>query len=365
MTEESLKLDYTIDSPEERVKLTEKIIKNTPPEKLTPKYLEIMADYIIFAMDRKERRERKILTENRMVTINKRETSFEGLISKFENGEDGIYNMMTNDKNIIFTPKISITPRDIEEVPGLKQIRTAIEQLEERMKKATGRDRYIIKKNIIDLRKDQYILKNSYYQPMQKKNITRTFFEIPLKESITITKEQGLNIEGFSLLISKHVSILLCNYLKLKQSSWNRLNSDIRWVLIDLENLITKHLKYKYPMYYDLMLYKISGNTNEEIQIKLIEDYDTKHSLEYISSLWRNKIPKIIADGASQDWLEWYYSFQEYGKWKRCSRCGQIKLAHNTFFSKNNTSKDGFYSICKECRNAKTKKNKQQKKVKK
>lgn len=44
-----------------------------------------------------------------MVTINKRETSFEGLISKFENGEDGIYNLITEDKNIIFTPKISIT----------------------------------------------------------------------------------------------------------------------------------------------------------------------------------------------------------------------------------------------------------------
>ena len=44
-----------------------------------------------------------------MITINKREMSFEGLISKFENGEDGIYNLITEDKNIIFIPKISIT----------------------------------------------------------------------------------------------------------------------------------------------------------------------------------------------------------------------------------------------------------------
>jgi hypothetical protein len=30
----------------------------------------------------KEKKEKKILTDNRMVTINKRETSYEGLVSK-------------------------------------------------------------------------------------------------------------------------------------------------------------------------------------------------------------------------------------------------------------------------------------------
>ena len=46
----------------------------------------------------------------------------------------------------------------------------------------------------------------------------------------------------------------------------------------------------------------------------------------------------------------------EKGKYKTCSRCGQVKLAHPKYFSKNSTSKDGFYSICKECRNSKAKK---------
>ena len=38
-------------------------------------------------------------------------------------------------------------------------------------------------------------------------------------------------------------------------------------------------------------------------------------------------------------------TYKEKGKYKKCSRCGQIKLAHNKYFSKNKTSKDGFYSI--------------------
>ena len=127
----------------------------------------------------------------------------------------------------------------------------------------------------------------------------------------------------------------------------------------DLQNLIDKTLKEKYPLYYDLMIYKIDGKQNVEIQQLLEQKHGIKHSIEYISSLWRNKIPKLIAEQAKRDYLEWYFTVKEKGKWKRCSRCKEVKLAHNEFFSKNNSSKDGFYSICKCCRNAKTKKDSQ------
>ena len=50
-------------------------------------------------MEKQEKKEKSILTDNRLVTINKRETSFEGLVSQFENGEDGVYSIMTEDKN--------------------------------------------------------------------------------------------------------------------------------------------------------------------------------------------------------------------------------------------------------------------------
>jgi len=93
--------------------LVQQIVDSLPPEKLTNRYLEIMSDYIIFAMTKEERKNKNINTTNRMVTVNKRERSFEGLVEKFENGEDGIYNLITEDKNIIFTPKISITAEDV------------------------------------------------------------------------------------------------------------------------------------------------------------------------------------------------------------------------------------------------------------
>jgi len=76
------KLDYSLETPEERNELVKKIVDETPPEQLTNKYLEILTDYIIFAMDKEERKKKKILTDNRMVTVNKRETSFQDIYSK-------------------------------------------------------------------------------------------------------------------------------------------------------------------------------------------------------------------------------------------------------------------------------------------
>lgn len=71
-------------------------------------------------MEKQEKKEKKILTDNRMTTVNKRECSFEGLVSQLENGEDGIYSLIKEDKNTIFQPKISISKKDIETIPFLK-----------------------------------------------------------------------------------------------------------------------------------------------------------------------------------------------------------------------------------------------------
>ena len=356
------KLDYTLETPQERNKLVKLIIAETPPEQLTNRYLEILTDYIIFAMDKEERKERKILTDNRMVTVNKRETSFQGLVGKLENGEDGIYNIITNDKNIIFTPKVSITQKDLEEIPELKQLKEAMEIVEQQEKVARGKKKYLLKKQLIEMRKDQYVIKSSYRKPIYCMNLIKSFSQMDLGEKFYIDKvyEDGELISAdikstgkITFLNPAHVSAILCNYSKLKEDAYGRFENDSYYLMEDLDDLIECTLRDDYPLYYDLLIYKIDGKQNIEIQELLYEKYNIKHSLEYISSLWRNKIPKLIAEKAQEKALIWYYTEIEKGQWKKCTRCGQIKLAHNKFFSKNKTSKDGFYSICKCCRNKK------------
>ena len=306
-------------------------------------------------MEKAEKKEKKILTDNRMTTVNKRETSFEGLVAQLENGEDGIYNLITNNKQIIFQPRISITKKDLEEVPYLKQLRETIGIWDQRLKqKAQGKERFTIKKALIEMRKDQYIIKQAYKKPIIPNKLTRSSYHIELQDKTHLFDENGYPIpEGFTFLNPKVCEAVLCNYSKLKQDSWCDFEGDTWYLLYDFERLCDKALA-NYPLYLRLVECKIDGMSNLNIQETLQLEFGIKHSVEYISSLWRKKIPKMIAATAEDEFLNNYYLNIERGKYKRCSRCGQIKLAHNKYFSKNKTSRDGFYSICKVCRNAKT-----------
>lgn len=349
------KLDYTITDPVQRNELVKKILEEVPNP--SEAYLESLSNYLILCIDKEEKRQKKLLTENRMATINRRETSYEGLVAQLENGEDGLYNLINeNNKQTIFKPKISITQTDVEEIPYLKQLREAIHSLEQLSKNASGRDAFILKKTIIDLRKDQYIIKDTYRKPV---NVTTTRSMRPYihfdDKTHQFNPKDGRPIpEGFSLMNPKVCSAILCNYSDLKEISWDKLTEDAYYLMMDFDHISARALAGN-ELYTRLVELKIDGLTNIQIQQQLQEEFGIKHSLEYISSLWRNKIPRMIAFAAEAEYLDHYYLNVEKGQYKRCSCCGQIKLAHNNYFSKNKTSKDGYYSICKDCRNARAK----------
>ena len=345
-----VKLDYSIESPEERKALVEKIIAEEPD--LQPSYLEVLADYLILCMEKQEKKERKILTENRLSTVNKRECSFEGLVSQLENGEDGIYNLIHEDKNTIFQPKISITQHDLDTIPPLRQLRDAIEAWDVALKRTSGKDAFIIKKALIEMRKEQYIIKQAYQRPLVPTNITHNSSHfIPIDDNSYLNEDNKVVIQGVSCMDPQVVSAILCNYSRLKQDSFDNFEGDTWYLIQDFEQLCDKALRNE-PLYMRIVECKIDGMQNVQIQKTLEAEFCIKHSLEYISSLWRNKIPKMIAAQAENEFVE--HEFKRLGlPFKKCSKCGQMKPAHNNFFSINGTSKDKFYSICKSCRNKK------------
>ena len=347
------RLDYTITDPQERNQKVHEIVNSVSPEKLTPYYLEQLTKYLTETPENKK--EKNVLTNNRMVTINKRETSYEGLVTKLENGEDGIYNFMTGgDKNILLVPKIQITEDDIATIPGLKKLREEIKKVEIQQKAARGKQKFLLTKQLIEMRQDQYVFKSIYKPPIAMAKVTKSVNQIDLNEHITID-ENGDPVSDclISLFNPHHVCCLLCNYSKLKEDCWGHFDSDWWYLMEDFDNLSERALKEDYPILYDIMIYKIDGLQNKDIAARIKQDYDVSYSVEYLSAVWRKKIPKIIADKAKEEWIVWHYTYEEKGKWKRCSRCHEIKLAHPYFFTRNKTAKDGWYSMCKCCRNKK------------
>jgi len=183
-------LDYTIQDAAGRAAFVERLIAETPKENLTPQYIEILSNYIITAMSKEERKEKNILTDNRMVTINKRETSYQGLVEKFENGEDGIYNLINEGRSLLLTQKHSITPKDIAEMPPLQALREVIESIKKQEKNARGKRKYLLKKQLIETYQDQYVVKEAYRPAMQPGNVIKSFAHSIFEENITINEKR-------------------------------------------------------------------------------------------------------------------------------------------------------------------------------
>ena len=97
--------------------------------------------------------------------------------------------------------------------------------------------------------------------------------------------------------IAKIIEEILANYSHLKEDSYDRFLDDTWYMMQDFDELCGRALKGE-PMLERLVELKIDGRQNTDIQKILEEEFSAKYSAEYISSLWRKKIPKLIATEA-------------------------------------------------------------------
>lgn len=153
---ELMPLDYSLSTSEERVQCVEKLLKETPKDQLTKGYLSYMSDYLLFIADRNQTKKEKqaekpILTKNREVTVKKRQISYEEVVSNLENGEDGIYALMSDNKNQILDPRDPISQSDLDTIPELQQHLDIINRLKKQFAVATGVRKYQLKKAMIEI----------------------------------------------------------------------------------------------------------------------------------------------------------------------------------------------------------------------
>ena len=346
-------LNYSLESPQERIDFIETLLEEYDP---SPNELNLLTDYALFIRDKNQTKvERKeeypITTPNRELTIDKRQISYEGLIEKLENGEDGLYSLINENKEFKLDNKEPLTQHDIETIPGIQDSLDIIKILEEQYEKATGVRRKNLKTTIIEMWKQIYMIKGGNQITLAlSTNKTKYLAYVPIPEDYYFDENDIPKSDDLlSLLNPKYVSFLLQHYQPLKEESWDLLESDMRWHLIDLENYASAALEEKYPILWDILVWKVDRLTNKEIKEEVLKKYGEKHSEQYYSSVWRNRIPKLITEEVQKQYLIKYCRQHHIGYWKRCSKCGKLKLGHPLFYNKN-SSKDKYYSQCKECR---------------
>ena len=335
-------LDPSIDTAEARVQH----INTLNLDNLSSAQLDKIANYIIEGISHEERKEHKIITNNRKQTINKRETSYESLASSLEGGEDALYNYINNDKNQRLTHE-----RKIAAKADVQQLQTAISQVENQQLAAKSpEDRRRITKQLIELRKDQYLLNPSCSHPM-----TPPVYQKP--QSLDLSERRWLDENQepqsdciINLFDEKHIAALLKYHRELAIAAEYQIETDMYYFLQSFNSLVKQTLKNN-KIIYDIFKLKYNKKSLKYIQSYLQKCHNIELSSSRISQIWTTRIPKLIAQKAKEEYILETYS--QKGKVKQCSRCKKYIPLHHYFFSKNRQSKDGFYSMCKKCRTTK------------
>ena len=244
---------------------------------------------------------------------------------------------------------------------------------------------------LVELRREQYTLKDSYSFYIQKETTNRNApeeivkpvfdVEIPVYPVGLFTDQQISK-----LIFKKFDNLIPSSYTekdleKVSKYYWNREieNSDrffdfrdmehvyqlflqyfdLKEVLMDPKVDSTTHYLFKTLEFYidmaqltelqqEILQLKIEKVKNQDIASYINKKYGKSYTANYISTLFRQKIIKQINDAAAfHDKLLQNIYFPE--EFKQCNTCGKTLLRCTENFVKKSRSKDGLTNRCKEC----------------
>lgn len=356
ITEMHNRVDYSIEDVEDRKKLIEEILFEYEDDIYDhlSKYdlktnsdlsylLNRMANYLVYANRkewRKKKRQNKSINKNE-VLVNDIEKYLE--IKNKEVETKGGYNVV---------PATKIKKQDLKKYKEIGKIYNAIHLYRQIRSSSKNRDSIRkINRAIAHLKTDAKYIKEFLSGTFKFKNILRN------KPEYNFDVDTGyFNDVGDYILVSenqldygdkKHIYYLIKFYSALKQESYNDNNADMKHILFLLEYLIDNTGLSDRDI--DIITWIIDGDNYETIGEKLKEKYNLNWYGDTISRTF-DSICSKIADFYRKDYEDWFYTFVAKGKYKTCSKCGEVKLANERYFSPRSDDKgDGFYSYCRKC----------------
>ena len=295
--------------------------------------LEMIANYIL-AVDEKDKGiNYKIYTSEELFNRACREYNVINSVAKANGGLDMNYGENISEAFPIFQlPKnfkkvkdLKVEKKDLEKYPPMKDYTDFYEYLKEESKrlwntKGLSKEDMVrrskIKKILPEIKKDIIEVKKQLQMPI--------IWKAPLKDNGSADYDEldmfDKNVVKMLLQVHKQVD----------------LQDDLSCILVDLDNLINK-IKFTERQYEVLELWR-NGLTIENISKEL-------HVKENTVSITLDRAIDSIVKQYEKEYEEWYYLNIRKGTYKKCSKCGEVKLISQ--FSKNGNRLRG---NCKDCK---------------
>lgn len=386
-----LKLDFTLTTSEERSNFIDNYLKENSNYSFSNSELETIANYILYGKDSKDG---ESVVDRKEVQIKTKYSSYkkkepESLNELMENPtfDERIF---IKEKNRYRNIKPKIDRKKDYDIPTIQELWETIDYYQYLVDCNTGKindpsarklsqlELYKIKHMIIDLRRQQFTLKDIFkpticlFGTTAKKSYYNYDSSIPwdLENSNFSIAPLGVFIGQDQKFLNpreyrgeeyqynskakyiidfrelEHIYYLLENYEDLRIMGENNPESTINFLLdtlnfyIELANLSeSKKL---------ILDYKKKRISNEVIKEELFRKYGLTHSANYISTLWKQKICGAIAEAAKLHY-DYYLNRNKPFAWKKCNQCGKIKLKDTREFMRKSRSSDGLSNKCKEC----------------
>lgn len=430
-----LKLDFSIHSITDREKFIEQYIKKDEFQKkpMTTEELEVCANYILWGKDS----DGKNAVQKKEIQIDTRNKTWK---AKEEESLNELMESSTFNENSILQPgqiptKITrkvfdreealrrLSPNLAEEASALfqkidftelvlnywelahgkrqkpprdelRQRIAAHDQLkaQERSKKMNQYQYLKMRHFLVELRKQQYVYKDLYYDTIQKDFVHKiepdyrvADFETDIDvrplgmigkqkiHELLFVKSDGLFLEKFTKNDLEKIDKFL-DEQKQKEANGKKY-FDFREVMhlynfvLNYQNLLdsskesgidnnTEDFLQTFEFYVDMadlkdihadiLRCKMEQKSNNEIIEFVNKKYGKRYTVNYISTIFKQKILGEIATAAAEH-LEIIKNLNDPSKFIRCTNCGRLLLKNSNNFTKKKRSKHGYSSRCKKC----------------
>lgn len=204
-----------------------------------------------------------------------------------------------------------------------------------------------------ELKSDYRVAKEILALPISFTQVSATSTEFDYNFDTWYLDEDGNEVE-----ISKNTVLLsepntykglIANYYDLKDKYRDNFQNDMWYILAYFEELIeeTELSKEENFVLGRIMRDFFRGEIVEEYEKEFGKSISMRTMSNWTSRIIPNKLLNTYLDSVN----EWSYTYKLKGKFKKCSRCGEIKtINNNRFFSSDSKNKDGFRNVCKTCR---------------